>query len=98
MNSVSLVGRVLHNPELEKTENNTAFAYFYLATKDDDSTSWVKIVGWGKSAKLIGKYVKKGSLIGINGHLYTRQCKRSGVKYTSCEVIADEIELCDSKE
>jgi single-strand DNA-binding protein len=72
-NSVSLVGRAGQDTEMRYFESGTAKAEVNLAVdrgKDKDGqkiTDWFRVVFWGRQAEIAGEYVKKGSLIGVEG-------------------------------
>lgn len=84
---------------------NTAVAKFSLATnesyKDKDGktitdTEWHTIVMWRGLAETAGKYLKKGSLVFIEGKIKTRHYddKDGHKKYVS-EIIADNFLMLD---
>ncbi len=76
VNKVILVGRLGRDPETRYTGAGQAVANFSLATdesyKDRNGerqkrTEWHKIVLWGKQAEIAQQYLKKGSLIFVEG-------------------------------
>jgi len=92
MNKVFLIGNVGKEPEI--TEK---FAKFSLATTNyKKETQWHSIVVFGK---LIGvcDYIKKGSKICVVGQIEHNNYEKDGVKKSFTSVIANEIELIDSK-
>jgi len=71
-------------PETRFTSGGQAVANFSVATdetyKDRNGerqkrTEWHKIVVWGKQAEIAQQYLKKGSLIFIEGRIQSRECK-----------------------
>jgi single-strand DNA-binding protein len=107
VNKAILVGRLGRDPETRFTGGGQAVANFSLATdhsyKDRNGerqkkTEWHKIVAWGKLAEIIQKYVKKGSLIYIEGRIETREWQdKEGQKRTSTEIIANEMRMLGGK-
>jgi len=103
VNKAILVGRLGRDPETRFTGGGQAVANFSLATdrsyKDRNGetqkkTEWHKIVAWGKLAEIIQKYVKKGSLIYIEGRIETREWQdKEGQKRYSTEIVANEMRM-----
>src|SRR6201992_813544 len=82
VNKVILVGRLGRDPETRYTGGGQAVANFSIATdetyKDKNGerqkrTEWHKIVVWGKQAEIAQQYLKKGSLIFIEGRIQSRE-------------------------
>src|SRR6201984_872998 len=82
VNKVILVGRLGRDPETRYTGGGQPVANFSVATdesyKDRNGerqkrTEWHKIVVWGKQAEIAQKYLKKGSLIFIEGRIQSRE-------------------------
>jgi len=103
VNKVILVGRLGRDPETRFTSGGQAVSNFSLATdssyKDKSGerqkkTEWHKIVVWGKQAEIAQQYLKKGSLIFIDGRLQTRewQDKEGQKKYTT-EVVVNDFRM-----
>lgn len=71
INRVVLVGRLTRDPELRRTANGTAVTSFSLAIDNrgardgEKSTSFFNIVCWNQTAENVAKYVRKGSLVGV---------------------------------
>lgn len=105
-NRVELIGRVGNEPEITVTEKGDKVASFSLATNEfykDASgkkmklTDWHKIVAWKGGAEIIQKYVKKGSLIGVEGKLKTKSYQdKTGNKRYVTEVRMENVLLFPS--
>ena len=103
VNKVILVGRLGRDPETRFTGGGQAVANFSVATdhayKDRNGerqkrTEWHKVVAWGKLAEIVQKYLKKGSLIFIEGRIETREWQdKEGQKRYSTEIIANEMRM-----
>jgi single-strand DNA-binding protein len=103
VNKAILVGRLGRDPETRFTGGGQAVANFSVATdhsyKDRNGerqkkTEWHKIVAWGKLAEIVQKYLKKGSLIYIEGRIETREWQdKEGQKRYSTEIIANEMRM-----
>jgi len=100
-NRISLIGRLGGNPELKKVEGERMVCVFSLATNEryrnqkgewsDAEPDWHRIAVWGKRGEAISKLIAKGDLIGVEGRLSIRGYEKEGIKFTSVQVVADEI-------
>lgn len=103
VNKVILVGRLGRDPETRYTGGGQAVANFSIATdesyKDKNGerqkrTEWHKIVVWGKQAEIAQQYLKKGSLIFIEGRIQSREWQdKEGQKRTSFEIVANNFRM-----
>ena len=103
VNKVILVGRLGRDPETRYTGGGQAVANFSVATdetyKDRNGerqkrTEWHKIVVWGKQAEIAQQYLKKGSLIFIEGRIQSREWQdKEGQKRTSFEIVASNFRM-----
>lgn len=105
INRVVLVGRLTRDPELRRTGNGTAVASFTLAIdnrlKDENgnkTTSFIPCVVWNQQAENCVRFVKKGSLVGIEGRLNQRTYQnKEGNNVQVIEVICDSVQYLDPK-
>jgi single-strand DNA-binding protein len=107
VNKVILVGRLGRDPETRYTAGGQAVANFSLATdesyKDRNGerqkrTEWHKIVVWGKQAEIAQQYLKKGSLVFIEGRIQSREWQdKEGQKRTSFEIVANNFRMLGGK-
>ena len=105
INRIILVGRLTKDPELRKTNSDTAVASFTLAvdnrTKDQDgnrTTTFVTVVVWNQQAENVSKFLRKGSLAGVDGRLVQRNFeRRDGSKGSVLEVVADSVQFLEPK-
>ena len=103
VNKVILVGRLGRDPETRYTGGGQAVANFSVATdesyKDKSGerqkrTEWHKIVVWGKQAEIAQQYLKKGSLIFVEGRIQSREWQdKEGQKRTSFEIVATNFRM-----
>ena len=104
INNVTVVGRLTRAVDLRYTSNGTAYASFTLATDRDfknqngeKETDFINCVMWRKPAENLANYTKKGSLIGIEGRIQTRNYdnqQRQRVYVT--EVLAERFHFLES--
>lgn len=103
VNKVILVGRLGRDPETRFTSSGQAVSNFSLATdetfKDRNGerqkrTEWHKIVLWGKLAEIAQQFLKKGSLVYLEGRIQSRQWDdREGQKRTSFEIVGTVMRM-----
>jgi len=103
VNKVILVGRLGRDPETRYTGGGQAVANFSVATDESyrdkngerqKRTEWHKIVVWGKQAEIAQQYLKKGSLVFIEGRIQSREWQdKEGQKRTSFEIVASNFRM-----
>lgn len=104
INNVVVVGRLTRAVDLRYTSNGTAYASFTLATDRDfknqngeRETDFINCVMWRKPAENLANYTKKGSLIGIEGRIQTRNYdNQQGQKVYVTEVLAERFHFLES--
>ena len=100
VNKVTLIGRLGQDPEIRFTGDGAAVASFSVATNESwkgkdgemqERTEWTKVTVFGNTAeKYIQPYVKKGTLVSVEGKLQTRDWEdKDGNKRYTTEVVAD---------
>ncbi len=105
LNKVTLIGNLGKDPELQTLEGKIAVAKFNLATTDSykdvsgqthSQTEWHNIVLWRGLADLAHKYLKKGSLVFVEGKIKTRNYddKEGKTRYVT-EIIAENFLMLD---
>ena len=101
MNSVKFLGRTTSDIELKKTNSGKAVATFSFAVKRPyakDTTDFFNLVAWERTAELLSDYVKKGTMIVVEGYLTNRTYEaKDGTNRTVAEVIVDRFHFCGSK-
>jgi single-strand DNA-binding protein len=94
------------DPEVKEV-NSTRLAKFSLATRETykDSagqrvtdTQWHNLIAWGKQAELVGKVLKKGNEVAIEGKLTTSNyTDKEGIKRYSTEIVVHDFQLMGRK-
>jgi single-strand DNA-binding protein len=109
VNKVILIGNLGRDPEVRYTPNGLAVANITIATsevwKDKQSgenqerTEWHRVALYSRLAEITGEYLRKGSKVYIEGRLQTRkwQDKNTGQDRYTTEIIADSLQMLDSK-
>ena len=107
VNKVILVGRVGRDPETRYTSAGQAVCNFSLATDEtfkdragerQRRTEWHRIVLWGKLAEIAQQYLKKGTLVYVEGRIQSRQWDdREGQKRTSFEIVGNVMRMLSTR-
>ena len=99
MNKAILKGRLVKDPELRYTTNDTPVATFTLAVgrKEKDKADFINCVAWGKTGEFVSKYFVKGQEMLSVGRIQVRDYEKDGKKVYVTEVIVEEVEFCGSK-
>lgn len=100
LNSVTLMGRLVADPELKTTQNGISVAAFRLAVERnyqakgaaEKQADFIPCVAWRQTAEFIGKYFTKGRMIAVEGSLQSRNYEdKNGQKRTAIEVIVERV-------
>ncbi len=100
MNNVSLIGRLTKCVEERRTQNGTPVVSFTLAVdrrKKEDGADFINCIAWGKAAETIAKYVNKGDLFGVTGHIQTRSYEKNGRMVYVTEVVTTSFQFLERK-
>ncbi len=102
LNRSILAGRLVADPEVRYTNNETAVTHFRLAINrgskknGNETTDFINCVAFGGLAKICGEYLKKGKLVAVEGRLQIRSYEaKDGQKKTATEVIIDDMQMLD---
>lgn len=105
MNNVSLVGRLVRDPEVRYGQNESvSVAKFSLAVerkwkRDGEPTvDFINCTVFGKSAEFTEKYFRKGMRVAITGRIQTGSYKnKDGQTVFTTEIIVESQEIAQSK-
>ena len=106
MNKVILVGRITKDPELRTLSSGSSVVNFTIAVnrpiaqQQDQNAStadFINCVIWNKQAENLAKYVKQGSLIGVEGRIQTRNYESNGTTRYVTEVLCDNVQFLETK-
>lgn len=103
INRIVLVGRLTRDPELRRTGAGTSVAVFTVAVDNlgkEKSTSFIPCVVLNDvRAETVGKYARKGLLVGVEGRLVQRSfVRQDGSKGSVLEVICDSVQFLEKRE
>lgn len=105
INRSILVGRLTRDPELRYTNGGAAVATFTIAVNrqftnqnGEREADFISCVIWRKAAENLTNFTHKGSLIGIDGHIQTRNYEnQQGTRIYVTEVVVDNFSLLESR-
>lgn len=102
LNIVHLVGRVGGDPDVNYLNSGTSVCKLSLAvnrrTSKSDQPDWFKLELWDKTAEIAANYVRKGSLIGVEGKFYIDTwTDRDGRQRSTPAIRVNRLELLGSK-
>ncbi|EIW14288.1 single-stranded DNA-binding protein [Lactiplantibacillus pentosus] len=105
INRSVLVGRLTRDPELRYTNGGAAVATFTIAVNrqftnqnGEREADFISCVIWRKAAENFTNFTHKGSLIGIDGHIQTRNYEnQQGTRIYVTEVVVDNFSLLESR-
>ena len=107
MNAVTLIGNLGKSNEVKFSQSGTAYLSQSLGVrrsfKDKQTgeyeTDWVSLVFFGKTAENFAKFTKKGSKVGIEGRLQSRNYeKQQGQRVYVTEVVVSAFHLLEPKQ
>ena len=103
LNRAFILGNLTRDPELRQTPGGQAVCSFGVATnrffndsagQKQKQAEFHNIVAWGRQAEVVNQYLKKGSLVLVEGRLQTRNWQdQQGVKHWRTEIIAERVQL-----
>lgn len=104
VNKVILLGHVGNDPDVRYPEKDRPVAYFSLATNEVrgsarvETTEWHAIVCGGQNALFVERYVRKGTMLFIEGYLRTREYEdRMKIIRRKTEIIVERLEIVGRK-
>lgn len=105
LNKIIVMGHMVRNPELRRTNTGTAVASFTIACDRDFKSEggerdadFIECVAWRNTAEFVSKYFTKGRMAVVSGRLQTRNwTDKEGNKRNATEIVAESVYFGDSK-
>jgi len=106
LNRVQLIGRLGKDPESKFTPTGKKFAHFSLAVSNrwkdrngetKESTEWVNIEAWDRLGEVCQEFLKKGSLVFIEGRLKTDKYEDKGETRYFTKIVVQTLQFLDKK-
>ena len=104
INRVVLTGRLTRDLELRRTQSGTSVVSFTLAVdrsfkkEGQPEADCINCVAWNRQAEAMAQYLHRGSLIGIDGRLQTRNYEnQQGQRVYITEVLVESFTFLESR-
>lgn len=102
LNNMTLIGRLGQDPTLNETGTGKKVTNFSVATTTysgaQKHTDWFKVTAWEKTAEACAQYLKKGSLVYVDGPVTIEEYKTSnGDQRQNLAVTARNVKFLDPK-
>ena len=106
LNRVQLIGRLGKDPESKFTPTGKKVAHFSVAVSNrwksrdgeaKESTEWANVEAWDRLGEVCQEYLKKGSLVYIEGRLKTDKYEDKGETRYFTKVVAQMVQFLDSR-
>jgi single-strand DNA-binding protein len=107
LNMAQIIGHLGRDPEVRYTPEGTAIANLAVATNEtwkdksgekQERAEWHRVVLFGKVAEIAGEYLRKGSLVYLQGRLQTRKWQgEDGQDRYTTEIVADRMRMLGGK-
>ena len=107
LNRVQLIGRLGRDPELKNTPGGKTVCSFSMAVnrrwkdrqgQSQEATEWFNIEAWERLAEICGEFLKKGSLIFLEGRLQTDTYEDNGSTRYFTKVITSQMQMLERKD
>lgn len=105
LNRVVLVGRLTRDPDLRYTPSGVAVARFNIAVNrnytnqnGEREADFINIIVWRKLAENCANFLKKGSLVGIDGRIQTGKYEnQQGQTVYTTDIVAEDVRFLEPK-
>lgn len=105
INNVVLVGRLTREVDLRQTQSGTSVANFTLAcdrnyrnAQGETETDFINCVMWRRAAENFARFTRKGSLVGVEGNIQTRNYENNqGQRVYVTEVLVNNFSFLEPK-
>ena len=108
LNKALLIGRLGKDPEMRHTATGAPVCTMSIATNSfridrntgekSNTTEWHNIVCWNRTAENVSQYLRKGSLVYVEGRIQSRTWQaQDGTMRNITEIVASDVKFLDSK-
>ena len=106
LNKVILIGNLTRDPEVRYIGDSRAVTDVGLAINDRikkdgewiQQTTFVDVTFWGRTAEVVGEYLRKGSPISVEGKLQLDEWESDGQKRRKLKVVCDRMQMLGNKQ
>jgi len=103
LNKVFLIGNLTSDPDFRTLPSGTSVSSFGLATNRiwnspqggrQKEAEFHNVVAFGRNAEIVSQYLKKGSLVFVEGRIHTNSWEgKDGIKRSRTEIVAERVQL-----
>ena len=98
MNNVSIIGRLVKDPEVKKTNEGKTICDLRIAVDDpfskEDRSDFINVTVFGNQGELCERYLRKGFMTGVSGRIRADAYTGSdGVKKYPVKVVAENVQF-----
>src|SRR5512141_2094890 len=102
LNRVQLIGRLGKNPEGKFTPTGKKVTHFSVAVSErwkspegenKEYTEWINVEAWGRLGEVCQEYLRKGSLVYVEGRLKTDKYEDRGETKYFTKVVAQMVQF-----
>lgn len=105
LNNITIMGRMVREPELRYTRSEVPVTGFTVAVDRDyqsengqKQTDFIDCAAWRGLAEFVSRYFHKGSMVAVSGRLQAHRWEdKDGNKRTGWSIKVENVYFCDSK-
>src|SRR5512146_948967 len=105
LNRIQLIGDLGRDPESRFTPSGKRVTHFSLGVtqhwrtgdEDRESTEWINVEAWERLSETCEEYLKKGSLVYIEGRVKTDKYEDNGSNRYFTKVVASQVQFLDRR-
>ncbi len=106
LNRIQLIGYLGRDPDSRFTPSGKRVTHFSLGitqrwkTGDEnrESTEWINVEVWDRLAEICSEYLKKGSLVYVEGRIKTDKYEDNGSNRYFTKVVALQVQFLDRRQ
>ena len=105
LNNGTIMGRLVRDPELRRTDSGKAVCSFTIACERDFAgkgeereCDFPDCVAWASTGEFVCRNFRKGDMIALKGRLQTRNwTDKNGGKRKSLEINVENVSFCGGR-
>lgn len=105
LNVISVMGRLVADPQMRQTSTGKRVATFRIAcdrgrrdANGQNQADFFQVIAWEQAADFACKYFQKGQLVAVDGRLQTRQYQdKNGSNRIAVEIVAAHLHFAEPK-
>jgi single-strand DNA-binding protein len=104
LNNCEFIGNLGKDPEIRTAAGGSSFTTFSIAVNKqganrEDKPLWVNVTAFGKTGEFVGKYLKQGNMVFVQGALELQEYEgKDGKNHVSVKLLANKVVSLSKKE